>query len=375
MVSAVAAALVAALLAGAGTSRAESGGSDEIYSIKPDGQGLVDLSNDPANDRFPVESPRGGRIAFVSDRDGYDAVYLMNDDGSQQRRLTDRLTGRNEAACRLGPPVWSPQGSTIAFDGSCRSIHDDPRSFDSSVYVVSSSGGAVRGLVAGGANPSFSADGRFVAYTSQPNVIAPMTVGVVAADGGAPAAVGLGSSPAWSPRGHRLAFAWEKRGLAVVDAATSSRRWVFARRVNARAGWSPDGQLLAFFLGGARPGIYAVRPGGRRARWLVDLPEPSSVNWSPDGRWLALRGSRSTFVVTRRGRYLRSLGGQAAEPAWSPDSSFVASADPSAGGVAVTKVPGEVTMLLAASPAIFGLTWTRDSRRLIFASTPLATPY
>jgi hypothetical protein len=99
-----------------------------------------------------------------------------------------------------------------------------------------------------------------------------------------------------------------------------------------------------------RPGIYAVRPGGRRAARLVDLGEGAAVYWSPNGRWLALRGNDSTYVVSSGGRFLRRVGGAASSPAWSPSSTYVAWADPSLGGLAVTKPRSVATTLAVSTP-------------------------
>ncbi len=367
------AALVVIGSGGAASGLPDAVGVTEIYSVRPDGTGLVDLSNDPANDRFPAESPRGGRIAFVSDRDGFDAIYVMNDDGSAQRRLTDRLGDSPDDRCVVGGPVWSPNASTIAFDASCRSYYDDPRSFSSSIYIVPSSVGAMRERVPAGSGPSFSADGRFIAFMSQTNVISPATVGVVAVDGGVAAPLGVGSSPSWSPRGHLLAFAWAKHGLAVADAASTARPWAFPTTISTAAGWSPRGKLLALFVGGARPGIYDLYLGRRRPRRLVDLAEAADVYWSPNGRWLALRGAGSTYVVRDDGRYLRIVGRAGSEPAWNRESSFLALADPIAGGVAVTRLRGAVTTEVVSSRPAQGLTWTRDGGRVVFA-VPSLTP-
>ena len=68
-------------------------------------------------------SPDGRRIAFVSDRDGNDEVYVINADGSGLRNLT-----RNPA--RDGQPDWSPDGRTIGFvskRGGNRDIYVDER--------------------------------------------------------------------------------------------------------------------------------------------------------------------------------------------------------------------------------------------------------
>ncbi len=66
----------------------------EIYALNPDGSGLVALTR-PASalleslphDVAPAYSPDGQSIAFLSNRDGEWAVYVMAGDGSGQRRL------------------------------------------------------------------------------------------------------------------------------------------------------------------------------------------------------------------------------------------------------------------------------------------------
>jgi len=45
------------------------------------------LTNDRADDHAPAWSPDGRRIAFTSDRDGSDHIYLMNTDGSGVTRV------------------------------------------------------------------------------------------------------------------------------------------------------------------------------------------------------------------------------------------------------------------------------------------------
>ncbi len=54
-------------------------------------------------------SPDGRKIVFVSDRDGNGEIYVMNADGSEQRRLT-RDPGNDSS------PAWSPDGQMIAFE-------------------------------------------------------------------------------------------------------------------------------------------------------------------------------------------------------------------------------------------------------------------
>jgi Tol biopolymer transport system component len=74
-------------------------GNQEIWVMNADGTNLRNITNHRAHDWMPTWSPDGTRIAFVSDRDGNWEIYVMNADGTNLRRLTnhpayDWLIGR-----------------------------------------------------------------------------------------------------------------------------------------------------------------------------------------------------------------------------------------------------------------------------------------
>jgi Tol biopolymer transport system component len=58
--------------------------------MNADGSGLRSLARDEGGktDPWVAWSPDGSQIAFTSGRDGNSELYIMNADGSDQRRLT-----------------------------------------------------------------------------------------------------------------------------------------------------------------------------------------------------------------------------------------------------------------------------------------------
>ena len=91
-----------------------------------DGSNLTRLTNNPGDDDEPVWSPDGQRIAFTSDRDGINAIYVMNADGSNQTRLTAAQIERNDE------PAWSPDGQYIVFESR--------RDGNPEIYVMNADG-------------------------------------------------------------------------------------------------------------------------------------------------------------------------------------------------------------------------------------------
>lgn len=61
----------------------------EIYTAKPDGSDLVQLTSNEAYDAEATVCPVDGSILFTSDRDGDIELYRMDKDGGNVRRLTD----------------------------------------------------------------------------------------------------------------------------------------------------------------------------------------------------------------------------------------------------------------------------------------------
>ena len=100
-------------------------GNYEIYVMNADGSNPTRLTNKTASDAEPSFSRDGSKIVFYSDRDGNNEIYVMNADGSNPTRLT------NNAAFD-GHPTFSPDGSKIAFESDRDGNHE--------IYVMNANG-------------------------------------------------------------------------------------------------------------------------------------------------------------------------------------------------------------------------------------------
>ena len=87
----------------------------DIWLVGRDGAGLRRLTTADGYDGAPCWSPDGGKIAFVSDRDGTPQVWTIAVDGGEAVKLTDIATG-------AGGPAWSPDGTSILFTSD---VHPD----------------------------------------------------------------------------------------------------------------------------------------------------------------------------------------------------------------------------------------------------------
>jgi Tol biopolymer transport system component len=126
----------------------------EIIGIEMGSFGFVNLTNHESNDNQPAWSPDGEKIAFVSDRDPAYKIYIMNPDGTNQKRLTE--SGGWEML-----PRWSPDGSRIAFQLNIDGNWD--------IYIINTDGSGLTQItehLAPDVSPVWSPDGDVIAFVS-----------------------------------------------------------------------------------------------------------------------------------------------------------------------------------------------------------------
>ena len=191
---------------------------------------------------FPVfaKAPDSAKIVFVSNRDGNREIYIMDPDGGRQRNLT-----RHGAEDLY--PVWSPTGENILFVSDRHRGRPD-------LYLMDADGSHVRRVFREGAHrekPTWAPDGRRIAYVSYRT----HTLDIATIDGDLVETVapigGLLKSgdPAWSPDGTEIAFNWAVRGKIRIFNLHTRRLETFSvnqKFVMFYPAWSPDGSQLAF---------------------------------------------------------------------------------------------------------------------------------
>ncbi|MGE5262493.1 MAG: DPP IV N-terminal domain-containing protein, partial [Acidobacteriota bacterium] len=275
-------------------------GNEEIYTINNDGSGLTRLTNNPAADSHPGWSPDGKQLVFETNRDGRYQLYQMNADGSGVKRLmTDSADDRY--------PVWIP---------GC---------FDRIVFASNRDGGVFRiyAVDPDGSNP--------IRLTTLP-------AGSTAAD----------LYPYWSG----LPETWRPKGACCVpgitfDSLRDGNEEIYLMRFDGskltrltnnpardmRPAPSPDGNRIAFESN--RDGhfqVYVMMVDSFGTTRLTNSSgDDRQAAWSNDAKRIAFISNRDgndqVYVMNADGSGVKRLtsisAGADASPAWSPDSARI----------------------------------------------------
>ena len=252
----------------------------------------------------PTAKPKVGKILFTSNRVSWDDVWVMNDDGTDQKQLTKRGKCYNAH--------FTPDGKTIFMD-----CDNAPNGYGD-LFSMKAEGGGVVNLTNTTDNieayPVVAPNGKKVAYTfAWPGGFEIYTMNLDGSDRKPVTSRNLDESPAWSPDSKKIAFDSLRSGwnIWVVNADGTGLTQVtkFSGRIAISPVFSPDGKSIAFST---------IASGTAWEIWVV------GVDGSNPHKLVGTIGSdrnNSTFIAAwKKGKFL--IGGYAGnwDPYFVPDS-------------------------------------------------------
>jgi Tol biopolymer transport system component len=350
----------------------------------------IQLTTGAGLEHSPSFSADGNQVAYASDRTGSFEIYVRPAiAGGREVRITDD-GGQNVH------PRYSPDGRQIVYYSARRGA----------IMIVPALGGFAREVSSFGSEPSFSPDGKWVAFRSggyvslgTPELKPPARsrLWIVPAGGGPPRQVtqsspaGAHGRPSWSPDGKFLLFAAYDRmaelWMVGVDTGKAVRLPVMAG-MHFEPVFAPD-RSAVYYASGTSDfsfGVWRVRIGKPEPPLeLVHTGKdvPVSLAVSPDGRKIiytlvSMQSKLGSLPVDARGMTAdpeligNDTGLRTTFPAFSPDGNRVAYVVRRQGvesDVYVRDLDGGRAAQVTSSPAPDLLpNWMPDGKSLLYAA-------
>jgi Tol biopolymer transport system component len=252
-----------------------------------------------------------GLIVFQAHAGQFNQLFTIKPDGSGLTQVTKiPFTGDTEGAEQAG---WSPDGKAIAFDapslGAAGIVID--------VFTVHPDGSGITelplGVQAFNGAPSYSPDGTKIAFDQDAGDAKPKVHGIYV------------TNADWSPDGTRIAFTRVRDGMTaaifVVRADGRGLKRLTPWSLDASGpAWSPDGSKLLFQSyydehAGQSSNLFTITPSGGKMTPLTHfkggIVQALGPAWSPDGKrivWHKVDPKvNQLFTMDAHGGHVRKL--------------------------------------------------------------------
>jgi Tol biopolymer transport system component len=274
---------------------ADTGSGSQVYTVRPNGHELRQITHLDGDAVHPDWSPDGRRIVFELGTEDSDSLELVNADGSDVTDLTPR------SSCCAGQPSFAPDGKRIFFERFVPETEDD------AIWSVRLDGSHERRVLGppnGATDPNVSPNGRklsFVGFNGLEFGQALFTAGI---DGSnlfqlTPFTFDVAIKQDWAPDARHLVFTdnadfphpGDSANIATIRPHGTDLRYLThyqGGEVNAFAGsYSPDGRWIVFRLEDhGSYGLYKMHPDGSHLKPILGLSSfrPRFIDWGPRAR-------------------------------------------------------------------------------------------
>jgi len=222
-------------------------GHKEVWVMDQDGKNQRQLTRFNSTSIEPTVSPDGSKIAFTSYARINPAIFIFSVDPVRDLRFYNQRASVNET------PEFTPDGKQMVYASSA------PNDRCCRIYIANLDGSGLRPITTSSfidvepkVNPKTGNEIVFVSGRSGPQQIYRMNMDGSDIERLTPGE-GEASNPAWNPNGQHIAFAWTRGyapgnwNLFIMD--VSSRETVqltHGEGRNENPSWAPDGRHLAF---------------------------------------------------------------------------------------------------------------------------------